>query len=120
MNKIFKFLKSKTFQIALLISATILTIIILVLHFFPRKVNSKIVNGIEKIQDKIQDKQTDLKIENVKNNIERNIKIEHVEQQKDKLNTELVIISKIPNKRKRLEEMIKFHDKIKGLRNEIN
>lgn len=119
MNKIFKFLKSKTFQIGLLIIAAILTILILILHFFPRKVNSKIVAGIEKIQDKIEDKKVDLKLESVKNNIERDIKIDHVEQQKDKLNTELIIVSKIPNKKKRLEEMIKFHNKVKGLRNEI-
>lgn len=112
-NKLLKFLKKLPWKLILFLVVIFLGILWILSFLLPGKKNHVVETMISKTLDKVQDKQTDLVIEKEKIKTEQEVKLEVVAQQKTNLNQELNNVNQISDKKKKVEELIKLHNKIK-------
>lgn len=113
MEKIKIFLKSNLLKIVLGLFVVIALVIMLLNVFFPKKVSTKITEKVDDAYDYIKDKQKDYEIQKNKIDIEKKIKIQASEEKKHALESHYDVITKIPDRKKRLEKMIEFNKSIK-------
>lgn len=116
-KKILTFLKNVSLKTYAVLVVFILGLVWLIVGIVSKQKSKKIVQTIDKTLDKIQNKETSLTLDKQSVDIEQKVKLQTVEQQKVELTNRIEEISKIKDKRLRLEEMIKLHNEIKSRRN---
>lgn len=112
MAKVVSFLKKLPLKIILLIPLIVLGIIWLISIFFHRPTNTIVQKKINDVVEKMNDTQKNLNIDKAKIETETSIKLQKVDDKKEDFESKLETIQNLP-RRKRAEELLKLHEKIK-------
>jgi len=113
MAKVLSFLKAIPVKILTAIVFIVFGVTWILSSVFSGKKNAVVQKKMDEVLDKIDNKRNNIIVDKVKIETKAEIKVEIIKNDDEKFNTEMTEASKIANKKKKVDELIRIHNQIK-------